>query len=187
MRCGVVKYRFGRSATSDRDGRVGQRNRGGYDRIMDAAPVHVRFIRAREESLAAINELIARSKAHWNWPDGYLDKALPLHRIDAGYLRGNHSFEALDASDKLIAFVSVVVSEGKVVLDNLWVTPESIGGGVGRQACEYVFQVAREEGWTELWVLPDPPAAGFYLKVGFSDTGERVLSRVSALPQVRSY
>jgi GNAT superfamily N-acetyltransferase len=154
---------------------------------MDAAPVEVRFIRAREESLAAINELIARSKAHWNWPDGYLDKALPLHRIGLSYLKGNYCFEALDASHKLIAFVSVVVSEARVVLDNLWVAPELIGHRVGRRACEYVFRVAREEGWTELWVLPDPPSAGFYLKAGFSDTGERVPSRVPGGPIFAAY
>jgi GNAT superfamily N-acetyltransferase len=155
--------------------------------MMDAAPVDVRFIRAREESLAAINELIARSKAHWNWPDGYLDRALPLHRIGLSYLQGNYCFEALDGSDSLMAFVSVVAGDARVVLDNLWVTPELIGNGIGRRACEYLFQVAREERWTELWVLPDPPAAGFYAKVGFSDTGERVPSRVPGGPTFAAY
>ena len=150
--------------------------------MLDAAPVDLRFVPAREQSLADINELIARSKAHWSWPDGYLDVALTLLRIDLAYLRGNHCFEALDARNKLIAFFSVVASDARVVLDNLWVTPESIGNGIGRRACEYVFRVAREKGWTELWVLPDPPAAGFYVKVGFSDTGERVPSRVPGGP-----
>jgi GNAT superfamily N-acetyltransferase len=155
--------------------------------MMGAAPVDVRFIRAREESLAAINELIARSKAYWNWPDGYLDRALPLNRIGLTYLQGNRCFEALDASHTLIAFVSIVVSDARVVLDNLWVAPELIGHGIGRRACEYVFRVARDEKWTELWVLPDPPAAGFYLKVGFSDTGERVPSRVPGGPIFAAY
>jgi len=50
------------------------------------------------------------------------------------------------------------------------------------QACVDVFQVAREKEWADLWVLPDPPSAGFYLKVGFSDTGERVPSRVPGGP-----
>jgi GNAT superfamily N-acetyltransferase len=155
--------------------------------MMDAAPVDVRFIRARGESLAAINELIARSKAHWNWPDGYLDSALALHRIGLTYLRGNHCFEALNASDDLIAFVSVIEGDARVVLDNLWVTPELIGHRVGRRACEHVFRVAQEKRWAELWVLPDPPAAGFYVKMGFSDTGERVPSRVPGGPIFAAY
>jgi len=110
-----------------------------------------------------------------------------LHNISSAYLRSNHCFEVLDARDQLIAFFSVVVGDARVVLDNLWVTPELIGNGIGRRACEHVFQLARERGWTELWVLPDPPAVGFYVKMGFSDTGERVPSRVPGGPIFSTY
>jgi GNAT superfamily N-acetyltransferase len=149
---------------------------------MNGDPTRIRIIHAREESLADINGLIARSKAHWSWPEGYLDKALPLHRISPAYVRRNHCFEVLDARDRLIAFFAVVVSHTRVLLDNLWVTPDLIGNGIGRRACEHVFRLAREQGWTQLWVLPDPPAEGFYLKTGFFDTGERVSSRVPGGP-----
>jgi GNAT superfamily N-acetyltransferase len=150
-------------------------------------PLGIRIVDARERSLAEINELIARSKAHWKWPEGYLEKSLPLHTISSAYLRSNHCFEGLDAHDKLIAFVSVVVSDARTVLDNLWVAPELLGKGIGRRACEWVFQLARERGWTELWVFPDPPAEGFYEKLGFSDTGEQVPSRVSGGPVFSTY
>jgi hypothetical protein len=89
----------------------------------------IRIIHAREESLADINGLIVRSKAHWSWPEGYLDKALPLQRISPAYVRSNHCFEVLDARDKLIAFFAVVESDTRVLLDNLWVTPDLIGNG----------------------------------------------------------
>jgi GNAT superfamily N-acetyltransferase len=154
---------------------------------MDAAPTGIRFVRAREQSLADINGLIARSKAHWSWPEGYLERALPLQRVDLAYLRDNLSFEVLDADHRLIAFFSLVVSGARVALDNFWVAPEWIGTGIGRRACEYVFRTARERGWTELWVLPDPPAEGFYVKMGFSDTGERVRSRVPGGPIFSNY
>jgi GNAT superfamily N-acetyltransferase len=144
---------------------------------MDGTLTGIRIIHATEQSLAEINELIARSKAHWSWPQGYLEKALPLHTIIPEYLRSNHCFEVFDTHDKLIAFVSIVVGSARVVLDNLWVTPELTGKGIDRRACEHVFRFAHEHGWTELWVLPDPPAEGFYVKAGFSDTGERVPSR----------
>ena len=100
--------------------------------MMNGAPIRTRIVNAREQSLAEINRLIARSKANWNWPKGYLDSALPLHRVNSVYLRSNHCFEVLDALDNLIAFFSVVVGEARVVLDNLWVTPELIGSdGLG--------------------------------------------------------
>lgn len=37
------------------------------------------------------------------------------------------------------SFASVVVSDGRVVLDKLWVSPELIGRGIGRQKCTHVF------------------------------------------------
>jgi GNAT superfamily N-acetyltransferase len=149
---------------------------------MEDALTGLHMVRARARSLAAINRLVARSKAHWNWPEGYLDKALVLQKVTRAYLRHNHCCEVLDGRGKLVAFLSVVVSDARPVLDNLWVTPERIGRGIGRWACTQVFHWARERGWTELRVVPDPPAEGLYLKVGFSDTGERVPSRIPGGP-----
>jgi len=154
---------------------------------MTAEPLEVRIIPAREESLARINDLIVRSKSYWNWPADYLRQALPLHEIEPSYLRRNQCFELLDVNDQLVAFLCVAATDARVVLDNLWVRPDLIGKGVGRQACEHVFRLAREHDWTELWVVPDHPAVGFYEKMGFSDTGERVPSRVPGGPVFSVY
>jgi len=145
------------------------------------------IVPAKGESLGSINALIARSKAYWTWPAGYLEQALVLHRVDAGYLRGHHSFEVLDRQNELVGFFAVAPSDNRVVLDNLWVAPERIGRGIGRRACEYVFQLARDHSWTELWVVPDPPAEGFYQRMGFVDTGERIPSRVPGGPLFCAY
>lgn len=142
---------------------------------------------AKQESVAAINALIARSKAYWTWPAGYLERALALLKIDADYVRSHHSFEVLDERNDLVGFFSVAVNDSKVVLDNLWVAPDRIGQGIGGRACRYLFQFARQHQWKELWVLPDPPAEGFYLRLGFADTGTRVASRVPGGPLFSVY
>lgn len=154
---------------------------------MGAAPSGIRVVGARERSLAEINGLIMRAKSHWAWPKGYLEHALPLHTLTPAYLHANHCFEVLAAEDELIGFVAVVTSGPRVVLDNLWVTPDRIGQGIGRYVCDFVFRLAREQGWQELWVLPDPPSEGFYRKAGFVDTGERVPSRVPVGPMFSVY
>ena len=142
----------------------------------------LRIIRARERSLTSINTLIAQSKAFWAWPSGYLEQALTLHRLDAHYLRQNHAFEILDIESRLVGFFSVAVRDDRVLLENLWITPERIGQGIGARACEYLLRQARERKWREISVLPDPPSEGFYLRMGFVDTGERVPSRVAGGP-----
>ena len=79
----------------------------------------MRIVRARERSLDEINVLIARSKAHWHWPPGYLKAALTLSTVTAEYVKSNSCFEIFDAHERLIAFFSVLTSESRVVLDNL--------------------------------------------------------------------
>lgn len=150
-------------------------------------PPDLVIVPAKEESLDAINALIARSKAYWSWPTEYLEQALVLQRVDADYLRGHHSFEVLYRKNELVGFFAVASGHDRVVLDNLWVAPEMIGRGIGRRACEYVFQLARDHGWTELWVVPDPPAEGFYQRMGFIDTGEQIPSRVPGGPLFSAY
>jgi GNAT superfamily N-acetyltransferase len=163
------------------------RKQASYHAVMEDGPTGLRMVRARARSLAAINRLVARSKAYWHWPEGYLEKALALQKVTRAYLRSNHCCEVLDGSGRLVAFLSVVVSDARPVLDNLWVTPERIGHGIGRWACAQVFQWARERGWMELRVVPDPPAEGFYRKIGFADTGERLPSRIPGGPLFSVY
>jgi GNAT superfamily N-acetyltransferase len=140
------------------------------------------FIRARETSLDEVNRLIARSKAYWEWPEGYLLDAIPLLQITPSCLTSKHCFEVVMKSGELVGFLSINEREARVVIDNLWIAPEHIRRGIGRAAMLFAIGLARACGWTQLWVLPDPPAEGFYKALGFSDTGERVPSRVRGGP-----
>ncbi|MBV9996866.1 MAG: GNAT family N-acetyltransferase [Caulobacteraceae bacterium] len=135
---------------------------------------------ARDEHLGAVNGLIARSKAHWGWAPEYLAAALPLMEVTPDYLRRNLCFE-IRAGEGLAGFLSLVEAP-RPLLDNLWIEPERIGQGFGRFACAQAFDLAGLRGWAELATLPEPPAEGFYLRMGFRDTGERIASRVRGGP-----
>lgn len=162
-------------------------SRSVYHRPVIAPTDEIAIVPAREASLEDVNHLIARSKAYWDWPEEYLSRAIPLHKITFSYLRSNRCFEVVTKSGDLVAFLSLTDDGVKVVIDNLWVAPEHIGRGIGRAAVHFVFELARACGWRQLWVLPDPPAEGFYKAIGFSDTGERVPSRVSGGPVFSVY
>jgi GNAT superfamily N-acetyltransferase len=138
--------------------------------------------RAREENLGEINRVIAASKSHWDYPAAYLEAALPLLTIDAPYLAQRLCFEVVDEHATVVCFFAVAEDGGEHLLDHLWVRPDRLGQGIGRLACEHVFSLARRHGWPALLVLPDPPAQGFYRKMGFQDTGRRVNSRVQDGP-----
>lgn len=138
---------------------------------------------ARDSSLAKINALIARSKSYWPYPSDYLAQALPLLSITQAYLTQNECVE-VRLGEELVAFASLATQHGGTVLEleHLWVDPRFIGRGAGSFACRHLMARARERGCSHLHVLPDPPAKGFYEKLGFVDTGDRVPSRVPTGP-----
>ena len=137
---------------------------------------------AAPDELREINRLIADAKSVGPWPPGYLEAALPFHVISPGYLDDNLCFRVADAAGRLVAFFSVAMDGDGPLLYNLWVAPDASGRGVGRLALEHLFSLARLRRWTQLRVLPDPPAEGFYLGMGFLDTGARAPSRVAGGP-----
>jgi len=145
---------------------------------MSAVPPSCSVRRPRAANLAEINRVIAASKSHWDYPATYLDAALPLLVIDQSYLAGHLCFEIVDETSSVVCFFAVAADGDAQLLDHLWVRPDRLGQGIGRLACEHVFSLARRRGWKVLRVLPDPPACGFYRKLGFEDTKLRVSSRV---------
>jgi GNAT superfamily N-acetyltransferase len=137
-----------------------------------------RVRRARDASVEDINRVIVASKSHWEYPRSYLDAALPLLTIDESYLAEHLCFEVVDEGANIVCFFAVAEDAGAHLLDHLWVRPDLLGRGIGRLACEHVFALARRYRWPVLLVLADPPAHGFYRRMGFEETGMRVPSRV---------
>lgn len=158
-----------------------------YDRLVTEPSDQITIVPAREASLEDVNGLIARSKAYWDWPEEYLSRAIPLHRITSSYLSSNRCFEVVTNHGELVGFLSITEGNARIMIDNLWIAPEHIRHGIGSAAVHFVFELARAYGWRHLWVLPEPPAEGFYRALGFSDTGERVPSRVSGGPVFSVY
>lgn len=137
--------------------------------------------RASGDRLAEINQVIAAAKSHWGYPETYLQKALRLMAVTEEYLAENLCFE-ISVESRLVGFFSVNESKGEKYLDHLWIHPGFHGRGLGREACDYLFDLAHQQGWSQLLVLPDPEAMGFYVKAGFTDTGIRVPSRIEDGP-----
>jgi GNAT superfamily N-acetyltransferase len=137
-----------------------------------------RVRRARDANVEEINRVIVASKSHWDYPRSYLEAALPLLVIDESYLAEHLCFEVVDEAANVVCFFAVTEDTGEHRLDHLWVRPDRLRRGIGRRACEHVFALARRYRWPVLLVLADPPAHGFYRRMGFEDTDMRVPSRV---------
>ncbi len=62
---------------------------------------------------------------------------------------------------------------GNAWIENLWVSPEFIGKGAGKELFLHATELSRQRGYKTLKLEADPNAVGFYEKMGMVQVGER--------------
>jgi N-acetylglutamate synthase-like GNAT family acetyltransferase len=92
---------------------------------------------------------------------------LPAELITAGLVR------VAERDGAVVGFAVLLDRRGDACeLDGLFVEPERMRTGVGRQLVEDAKRLARERGATRIDVVANPQAIAFYEAVGFSRAGE---------------
>lgn len=151
----------------------------------------------RADEAADLSDLALRSKAHWGYDQAFLDRCRPELTLTPTDVKQRRTAVA-ELDGKIAGFVTVVgdpaapapagsapgVVEGE--LDMLFIDPWAIGQGVGRRLFDHAAKAAAAEGFTALFIVSDPQAEGFYLRLGAIRDGESVSpSTGRALPLLR--
>ena len=135
----------------------------------------MKFLNANTSNIDKINELILKSRSIWNYSLEYFIESKSAVTIDEKYIQENLCFEIWIS--ELVGFFAITKDPNSRFLDHLWIAKEKVNQGYGRATIDFIDSLAKSQGWNYLYVFPDPPAEGFYLKTGFNDTGKRSPSR----------
>lgn len=128
--------------------------------------------RARPEDAGALSELAIRSKGHWGYDAAFLAACRAELTFSADELTNALTFVA-DGSDGPAGFYRLLErGNGVAELDDLFVDPAFIGGGVGKRLWEHAVARATALGCTEVTIQSDPFAEGFYRAMGAERVGE---------------
>lgn len=128
--------------------------------------------RVRQDEAAKISELAFRSKAYWGYPDEFMEACREDLRYSSNELAKNDYF-VLCNGDTLLGFYGLAVaSDTSYELAALFVEPEFIGNGNGKQLLTHAMQSVTARGGTELVILSDPNASDFYVKAGAVHVGK---------------
>jgi len=119
-----------------------------------------------------LTQLALSAKAHWGYPDRWMEIWTAQLTFSPEYFEENESWLFVDNA-KPIAFYTLQEKNGNAWLENLWVLPEYIGKGVGKQLFLHATELARRRGYKTLQLEADPNAVGFYEKMGMHKIGER--------------
>jgi len=116
---------------------------------------------------AAISTLAIRSKAHWRYTAEQLAVFRQELTITPEQIERDGA-EVLERDGEILAFYTLAPFEGPDTLElgHLFVDPDHLGRGLGRQLLEHACRVARARGFAELFVQSDPNAEGFYRASG---------------------
>ncbi|CAG0978068.1 diamine N-acetyltransferase [Anaerolineales bacterium] len=128
--------------------------------------------RAIPEQAAELTTLTIAAKRHWNYSEKWIQIWLPLLTISPEYIRENETWAAVQ-NGRCIAYYSLKSDSEFLWLDNLWVLPEFMGQGIGRELFHHALERSRALGAATLKIESDPNAQSFYEKMGARKVGEQ--------------
>ena len=129
--------------------------------------------RASAEDSATLTQIAHDAKRYWGYPEHWIRHWQDDLTISSEFVRNNPVYVA-DRAGELVGFYALVIRDDKAVLDHLWVTPEHIGAGVGKELFIHAMQSASRRNISEVEIASDPNAEGFYQKMGAHRIGETV-------------
>lgn len=130
----------------------------------------IREVRADEYGL--LSEIAISAKRHWGYPERWMEIWTPQLTFTPDYFE-EHEGWVVEDGDRPIAFYTLDDHNGTAWLENLWVLPEYIGKGIGKELFHHATALARRRGYKSLQLEADPNAMGFYEKMGMKKVGER--------------
>lgn len=138
--------------------------------------------RVNSEEAKVLTQIALSAKRHWGYPERWMEIWTPQLTFTTEYFEENKSWVAVD-SEKTIAFYTLQDKNGIAWLENLWVLPEYIGKGVGKELFLHALNLARQRGYKTLQLEAEPNAMGFYEKMGMEKIGER-RSEIEGQPRI---
>lgn len=128
--------------------------------------------RAGPEDAEALSQIAFAAKAYWGYPARWMQIWKPQLTFDSTALEENEGWVA-EKDGIPVAFYMLEEREHNGWLEDLWVSPERIGQGVGRELFSHAVEVCRQRGYSTLRLEADPNAVGFYRRMGMRKVGER--------------
>jgi GNAT superfamily N-acetyltransferase len=137
--------------------------------------------KASTEDAAALTKIAHEAKRHWGYPEHWINHWQDDLTISPDYIAGNEVY-VVESEGELLGFYALMIRKEKAELDHMWVAPAHIGSGVGKELFLHAMQRAAKENVSEVEILSDPNAEGFYRKMGAHRTGETV-SEIDGKPR----
>ena len=141
----------------------------------------VRIARSRPGDAAALTAIAFAAKRHWGYPEDWIQRWTDILTLTPEYIRSNPTFSAIEG-EEIVGFCALRLTGAEAAVDHLWVTPASMGKGIGSALFRHCEGEARKAGAAHGRV--GSPCGGLLPSHGFPDgrAPAGFHGRVRALP-----
>jgi ribosomal protein S18 acetylase RimI-like enzyme len=147
-----------------------------YQKYLEMNKINTQDIEIREakpSEAETLTKIAYAAKRYWGYPEAYIDLWADSLVYTPDRIKDTIVYAAV-LDDQVAGFCALIPAEadGVYEMDGLWVKPEYIGQGVGRQLFKHATEMVQAKGGRELRLEADPNAVGFYKKMGMVRIGE---------------
>jgi N-acetylglutamate synthase-like GNAT family acetyltransferase len=133
--------------------------------------MNLQIRRATPDEAATLTAIAHDAKRHWGYPEEWIERWKVDLTITPDFIANNEVFVAI-LSDEIVGCCALVLSDSLAEIEHMWIKPEHIGSGVGRELFEHVQNRARALRLPVLELSADPNAEGFYERMGAVRIGD---------------
>ena len=126
---------------------------------------------ASPEDASTLTTIALDAKRHWGYPEHWITHWESDLTISSDFIRDNHVYVA-EENGEIRGFYALCVKGDKAELEHMWVTPEVIGTGIGKELFLDAMERAAKLNVHAVEISSDPNAIGFYKRMGATQIGE---------------
>jgi GNAT superfamily N-acetyltransferase len=127
--------------------------------------------RAAVEEASVLTTIALEAKRYWGYPEHWIKHWESHLTVSPEFIRDNHVYVA-EADGEVRGFYALCVSGEKAELEHMWVRPDCIGTGIGKELFLDAMERAAALDVRDVELSADPNAAGFYTRMGAMQIGE---------------
>lgn len=127
--------------------------------------------RAIPEEASTLTNIALAAKRHWGYPEHWIKHWEADLTISPEFIEGNEVYVA-ESDGEIRGFYALCIDDQQAELEHMWVLPDHIGSGIGKELFLAAMDHANQLKVNEVGITADPNAAGFYEHMGARRVGE---------------
>lgn len=150
--------------------------------------IHIRKAIPGEANV--LTQIAHDAKRYWGYPESWVEHWQEYLTITPDFVSHHEVYVAETTSGAeegtvlsgIVGFYAIVMRGEKAELEHMWVRPEDIGSGIGKELLLHAMETAAFLNAAALEISSDPNAEGFYKRMGATRIGE-IASEIEGQPR----